>query len=201
MKKEDFTALGIDEKLAKKAAEASKKELSGYVPKDRFDEVNESKKKLETSAKEHETQMETLKAAAGDNEELKKQISDLQNQNKKKEAEYQEQIKDMKLTNAIKLAVSGSAQDCDLVAGLIDKGKLILGDDGKVTGLEEQVKALKESKGFLFREEKKTEDQRQTGFRIGSTKSGSDSGETKGKPTMKDAIAAALQTGTRKGDE
>lgn len=201
MEKEDFTALGIDEKLAEKAAEASKKELSGYVPKDRFDEVNESKKKLEASAKEHETQMETLKAAAGDNEDLKKQISALQNQNKEKEAEYQEQIKEMKLTNAIKLAVSDSAQDCDLVAGLIDKGKLILGDDGKVTGLEEQVKTLKESKSFLFRQEQGTEKQRQAGFRIGSTKSGSDSGETKGKPTMKDAIAAALQTGTRKGDE
>lgn len=201
MKKEDFTAIGIDEKLAEKAAEASEKELSGYVPKERFDEVNESKKKLEASAKEHETQMETLKAAAGDNEELKKQISDLQNQNKEKEAEYQEQIKEMKLTNAIKLAISDSAQDCDLVAGLIDKGKLILGDDGKVTGLEEQVKALRERKSFLFREEKKTEDQRQTGFRIGSTKSGSDGGEAKGKSSMKDAIAAALQTGTRKGDE
>lgn len=201
MKKEDFTALGIDEKLAEKAAEASEKELSGYVSKDRFDEVNESKKKLEASVKEHETQMEALKAAAGDNEDLKKQISDLQTQNKEKESEYQEQIKDMKLTNAIKLAISDSAQDCDLVAGLIDKGKLILGDDGKVTGLEEQVKTLKESKGFLFREEKGTENQRQTGFRIGSTKNGAEGGETKGKPSMKDAIAAALQTGTRKGDE
>lgn len=201
MKKEDFTALGIDEKLAEKAAEASEKELSGYVTKDRFDEANELKEKLETSVKEYEAQMETLKAAAGDNEDLKKQISDLQNQNKEKEAEYQEQIKDMKLTNAIKLAVSGSAQDCDLVAGLIDKGKLILGDDGKVTGLEEQVKALKESKSFLFREEQGMEKQRQTGFRIGSTKTGSDGGETKGKPTMKDAIAAALQTGAKKGDE
>lgn len=201
MKKEDFTALGIDEKLAEKAAEASEKELSGYVSKDRFDEVNESKKKLEASAKEHEAQMETLKAAAGDNEDLKKQISDLQTQNKEKESEYQEQIKDMKLTNAIKLAISGSAQDCDLVAGLIDKGKLILGDDGKVTGLEEQVKALRESKGFLFRETKGTEPQRQTGFRIGSTKGGNDSGETKGKPSMKDAIAAVLSTGAKKGDE
>ena len=201
MKKEDFTALGIDEKLAEKAAEASEKELSGYVSKDRFDEVNESKKKLEASAKEHETQMETLKAAAGDNEDLKKQISDLQTQNKEKEAEYQQQIKDMKLTNAIKLAISDSAQDCDLVAGLIDKGKLILGDDGKVTGLEEQVKALRESKAFLFRETKETEPQRQTGFRIGSTKNGTEGGETKGKPSMKDTIAAALQTGTKKGDE
>lgn len=202
MKKEDFTALGIDEKLAEKVAEASEKELSGYVTKDRFNEVSEAKKKLEASVKEYESQMETLKAAAGDNEDLRKQISDLQEQNKAKETEYQEQIKEMKLTNAIKLAVSDSAQDCDLVAGLIDKGKLILGDDGKVTGLEEQIKTLKENKGFLFHE-KETESRRQTGFRIGSTKGETEGERTEGKVSMKEAIAAALQTGTgaKKGDE
>ena len=44
MNKEEFVAIGIDEKLAEKAAEQSKKELSNYVPKERFDEVNEAKK-------------------------------------------------------------------------------------------------------------------------------------------------------------
>jgi len=88
--------------------------------------------------------MEALKQAAGDNEDLKKQISELQEQNKRKDTEYEEKLKDLRITNAIKLAVSGSAQDSDLVAGLIDKGKLILGEDGTVTGLDEQVKALKE---------------------------------------------------------
>ncbi len=202
MKTEDFTALGIDEKLAKKAAEASEKELSGYVSKDRFDEVNESKKQLEASAKEYESQMEALKAAVGDNEDLRKQISDLQEQNKEKETEYQEQIKEMKLTNAIKMAISNSAQDCDLVAGLIDKQKLILGEDGKVMGLEEQIKTLRESKSFLFRE-KEAEPKRQTGFRIGSIQSGAEGERTEGKLSMKDAIATALQTGTgaKKGDE
>ncbi len=202
MKTEDFTALGIDEKLAKKAAEASEKELSGYVSKDRFDEVNESKKQLEASAKEYESQMEALKAAVGDNEDLRKQISDLQEQNKEKETEYQEQIKEMKLTNAIKMAISNSAQDCDLVAGLIDKQKLILGEDGKVMGLEEQIKTLRESKSFLFRE-KEAEPKRQTGFRIGSIQSGAEGERAEGKLSMKDAIATALQTGTgaKKGDE
>lgn len=37
MKKEEFVALGINEKLAEKAAEESKKELAGYVPKTRIE--------------------------------------------------------------------------------------------------------------------------------------------------------------------
>ena len=93
MKKEEFVGLGIDEKLAEKAAEESKKELSGYVPKSRFDEVNEAKKQLETSANDYKTQLEALKTSAGDNETLKQQIAELQAQNQQKDTEYQERLK------------------------------------------------------------------------------------------------------------
>ena len=61
-------------------------------------------------------------------------------------------MEELELTTAIKLAIGDSAHDADLVSGLVDKSKLLLGDDGKVTGLEEQVKALKEGKAFLFRD-------------------------------------------------
>lgn len=193
MKKEEFVALGIDEKLAEKAAEESKKELSGYVPKTRFDEVNEAKKQLETSANDYKTQLEALKTSAGDNETLKQQIADLQAQNQQKDAEYQEKLKDMQLTSAIKLAIADSAQDCDLVAGLVDKTKLILGDDGKVTGLDEQVKSLKESKGFLFKEHNPQVQNPVPGFKVGAVVTpGQTSGD--GKVSMKDAIAAKLQS-------
>ncbi|MGU9008454.1 phage scaffolding protein, partial [Clostridium perfringens] len=66
---------------------------------------------------------------------------------------YQAELKDLKLTNAIKLTIADSAQDVDLVSSLIDKSKLILADDGKVTGLDEQVTSLKENKSFLFKAE------------------------------------------------
>ncbi|MGU8397717.1 phage scaffolding protein, partial [Clostridium perfringens] len=89
---------------------------------------------------------EDLKKSAGDNAALKQQIESLQADNKKKDEEYQAELKDLKLTNAIKLAVADSAQDVDLVSSLIDKSKLLLADDGKVTGLDEQVTSLKENK-------------------------------------------------------
>lgn len=92
-----------------------------------------------------------LKRAAGDNEVLKQQIAELQVQNQQKDADYQKQLKKLQMTNAIKFAIANSAQDSDLVAGLIDKTKLLLGDDGKVTGLDDQLKVLKESKSFLLK--------------------------------------------------
>jgi hypothetical protein len=171
MNKQQFLDLGLSEEQATKAEEASQEELKGFVPKSKFDEVNESNKQLKTTAKEHETQLETLKKSAGDNAELQKQIETLQADNSKKDQEYQAQIKDMQIGNAIKLAVTDKAHDADLVTGLIDKSKLILGDDGKVTGLDEQLKNLQESKAFLFKQAENVQ-QQQPGFRFGADGNG-----------------------------
>lgn len=189
MTQEQFEALGIEKGLAKKAAEESKKELEGYVPKDTYDTTEQQRKQLETSVNDYKTQLETLKTSAGDNEALKTQIADLQAQNQKKDEDYQKQLRDLKLTNAIKLAVNGTAQDGDLVAGLIDKTKLILGDDGKVTGLDEQLKTLKESKAFLFKAEEKPTAKKGF-FPLGPREPENRGGE--GRMTMKEAIAAKL---------
>lgn len=142
---------------------------------------------------ERDSQLETLKTASGENESLRQQINDLQEQNKQTEAQLQEQIKNIRLDNAIRAAIGESAQDADLVAGLIDKEKLILGDDGKVTGLEEQVKSLRESKKFLFKEEKLEK----PGFHpVGASREqGQGSQETENKPIdMKAAIQARIQS-------
>lgn len=189
MTQEQFEALGIEKSLAKKAAEESKKELDGYVSKETYDTAEQQRKQLETSVNDYKTQLETLKASAGDNEGLKKQIADLQAENQKKDQDYQNQLKDLKLTNAIKLAIGDSAQDGDLVAGLVDRTKLILGDDGKVTGLDEQLKSLKETKAFLFKQEEKPSGKKGF-FPLGPK--GPEVGGQEGRMTMKEAIAAKL---------
>lgn len=152
MKKEEFVALGISEELAAKAEEASKKELEGYAPKTDLEALNATKAQLEKDIKVRDKQLEELKKASGSSEELQKQIETLQAENKTAKEKYEADMKELKLTTAIKLAIGESAHDADLVAGLVDRSKLLLADDGKVTGLEEQVKMLKEGKAFLFRE-------------------------------------------------
>ncbi|MEM5818413.1 MAG: phage scaffolding protein [Desulfitobacterium hafniense] len=155
MTKEQFIALGLTEEQAAKAAEASAEELKGYIPKARFDEVNEAKKKSEEALKDRDGQLADLKKSAGDNESLKGQIEQLQKDNKKKEEEYQAKLRDMSISTAIKLAVSGDAHDPDLIANLLDKGKVEVNEDGSIkAGLEDQLKVLRESKAFLFVEKK-----------------------------------------------
>jgi hypothetical protein len=190
MTKEQFIALGLSDDLATKAAEQSANELKTYIPKHRFDEVSEEVKTLKGTVKENESALETLKKSTGDAEALKKQIDDLQKDNKTKDDKYQADLKELKLTNAIKLALAGKVHDEDLATGLFDKTKLLLGDDGKITGLDEQLKSLQESKKFLFKEEQ--QQQQRSGFRIGADGSQQQQQQSNGL-SMKDAIAAKLQ--------
>lgn len=151
MKKEEFEALGLSTELAAKAEKASEEELKGYVAKSQYDEAVTAKGTLEKDLKARDKQLDDLKKASGDSEALQQQIADLQAANKAAKEKYDAEMQDLRLASAVKVAVAGSAHDADIVADLIDKSKLLLSDDGKVTGLDEQVKALKESKAFLFK--------------------------------------------------
>lgn len=120
------------------------------VPKDTYNALAETKKNLEEDIKTRDKQLEDLKKI--DAEGLKEQIETLQKENKTAKETYEGKLKDLQLTNSIKLAIAGKVHDEDLVAGLFDKSKLILNEDGKVTGLDEQLKNLSETKKFLFKE-------------------------------------------------
>ena len=91
MKKEDLMKIeGMTDDLATKIAEQSTEELKGYIPKTRFDEVNEAKKNAEALVKERDKQLEDVKKSTGDNEELKKQIEQLQEDNKAAKQKYED---------------------------------------------------------------------------------------------------------------
>src|SRR5690554_5985104 len=99
MKKEDFLKLGLTEEQATKAAEASAEELKGFIPKSRFDEVNEAKKKLDEDIKTRDKQLEELKKL--DVEGLKAQIEKLQMENKTAKEKYEAELKQIQINNAI----------------------------------------------------------------------------------------------------
>ena len=98
MKKDELMKLGLDEATAEKVAAASTEELKGFIPKERFDEVNRAKKHAEEALAERDGQIESLKASAGDADALKKQIETLQAENKQKDAAHAEEIKQMIVT-------------------------------------------------------------------------------------------------------
>ena len=157
MKKEEFVKLGIDEETAKKCEAASQEELKGFIPKTRFDEVNNEKKKLELDLRDRDGQLETLKNSTGDVEAMKQQIATLQADNKAKDEAHAAEIKKMKVEAA--LTSSGAINAKAVVPFLKDLDKAELADDGTVKGLAEQIEALTKADDtkFLFTAKKQTQ--------------------------------------------
>lgn len=152
MKKDEFVKLGVDEELAAKLETASQEELKGFIPKARFDEVNNEKKKLELDVRDRDSQLETLKNSTGDVEALKKQIETLQADNKKKDEEHAAEVRQLKIDAAVDAALSAAkAKNATAVKALLkDMDKAELQEDGTIKGLAEQIAALQKSDEYLF---------------------------------------------------
>ncbi|CAM3730093.1 phage scaffolding protein [Mesobacillus zeae] len=118
-----------------------------WLPKEKFNEKNEEVKDLKAELKQRDEQIGQLKTSVKGNEELEAKIAGLQKTNDDWEVKY----KETQLNTAIKLAAKG-AKDANDVLAFIKKDGLELQDDGAVKGLDDALKALKESKSYLFEE-------------------------------------------------
>ena len=149
MKKEELIAKGLTEEQAKAVMDIYTEEMKGFIPKSRFDEVNTAKADLEKQVADRDKQLKVLKDEAKDSEALQNKITELEDANKATKKAYEDKIRDMKLTSAIKDQLT----DCkypELVADKIDRTKLILAEDGTVSGLTDQLKTVKETYKELF---------------------------------------------------
>ena len=149
--KEILKKAGIEEgKLDSVIGDINKELPKYFIPKDKYNEVAEAKKKLETDIQERDKQLEQLKAAAGSNEELKKQIEELQAENKKASEEWQAKMAQMQLDFAIDKALTAAkAKNAKAVKALLDMDKVKL-DGDQLLGIDEQLKALQQSDPYLF---------------------------------------------------
>lgn len=156
--KETLKKLGIEESQIEKIDTEVRKELPlHFVPKSQYNEINEIKKRLETDIGERDKQIETLGKSAGLSDALKQELAKVQEENKLAKEQYETEKQELKLSTALKLALGNSVHDVDMVAGLLDKSTIELGEDGSIKkGYEDQIKTLRESKSFLFVPEKES---------------------------------------------
>ena len=154
MNKEDLLKLGLTEEQAEKVLSVNTEQLKGFIPKARFDEVNNAKKQAEKDLSERDKQLETLKNSTGDVETLKNTIKQLQDENKASKEQYEANISKIKLDNAIDNALGNAkAKNSRAVKALLDMEKIKFENEA-LSGLDEQLKALKEAEDskFLFEE-------------------------------------------------
>lgn len=157
----------------------------GYVGKEKFDASEATITDLRKQLADRDKDIAALKKSAGDNEDLSKQLTDLQAKYKTDTEALQGKIQQNALNAALDLGITkAKGKNAKAVKALLDSSKLSLKDDGSVDGLDAALEALKQSDSYLFEQvETKTEG---NGFHSGAPNP--DMPEAK---TVADAFAAA----------
>ena len=140
------------------AEDSVKKSIIDSIMTENGNDLNAEKTKtegLKNDLKIKEGVIEELnnkikEAGSVDIEEIKKQAKE------EGFAEGSKEVEDFKKTNALKSSIKG-AKDFDLVYSKLDQAKIKYEKDDKgeykVTGIDEQIKDVKEKYSFLFEEE------------------------------------------------
>ena len=144
MKKEELVAKGLSEEQAQAVMDIWNEAIKGFVPKERFDEVN-------GKLKEANTTIDTLKKSNADNEELQKQVKEYKEKVTILEATAANTRKEYALKDKLKEAGVVDADYIIYKQGGIDK--FTFDKEGNPVGIDDVVKPLKESSPHLFKTE------------------------------------------------
>lgn len=137
-----------------------------YIPKAKFDEeraktrkathdVNELAAKLNeanTKIDDVTAQLSEANARVANVNSLNAQIAKLSKDVTDRDNRLSTLSMDYDIKDALRAA---KVRDVDIVFSLLDRDKISAGKDGKLEGVEDQLKAIKERRAFLFEEEDK----------------------------------------------
>lgn len=121
-----------------------------WLPKTRLDEEIGKQKTLKGTIATLTQQLADAKKAGESAAALQASVDTLTQQIKDRDAT----ITGMKRSGKIREALAkANARDASVVEKLLDGSRIGEDDKGNLTGLEEQIKALKESSGYLFNDD------------------------------------------------
>jgi myosin heavy subunit len=120
------------------------------VPRSRLNDKIEDIKDLQKQLSDRDKQLKDLSKKAEGNEDLQNQIKQLQDDNKKVKDDYEQKLKEKTFDFSLEKALADAkAKNPRAVKALLNREAIKL-DGDKLLGLEEQLKSLQESDGYLF---------------------------------------------------
>lgn len=144
MKRSFLEELGLEKDVIDKIMDENGKDVE--KAKGSLTDVQQERDELKKQISDRDEQLETLKKAKGNSEELQKQIEQLQADNKQ-----------IKIDTAAERALAGAkAKNITAAKALLKLDGAELADDGTIKGLAEQIDAVKKDNDYLFEADKPT---------------------------------------------
>ncbi|WP_157697948.1 phage scaffolding protein [Latilactobacillus sakei] len=148
MKREELKALGLEDSAIDKVMALHGQTVNGLNAQ--INTLNTEKETLTEQVSQSAKQLEDLSKDNADNAELQAQIKQLQDDKAQLESDSQTKLVEVQTNYAIESALKDAgARDVKAVLPFIDKDTIKLAD-GKLTGLDEQLKTVQADKDFLF---------------------------------------------------
>ncbi|MGL5436599.1 MAG: phage scaffolding protein [Lachnospiraceae bacterium] len=144
MKKEDLVAKGLSEEHAQIAVDSYNETIKGFIPKTRFDEVNEQLKTANTT-------IDTLKKDNKDNEQLQQEVTTYKSKVTELETAAANTQKEYALKDKLREAGVLDADYIIYKQGGVEKFNF--DKEGKPIGVDDVVKPFKEVSPHLFKKE------------------------------------------------
>lgn len=141
------------------------KDVNGL--KEQVNSLTTEKDGLQSQLTERDTQLKDLKGKVKNSDELTAEIDKLQKANKEAKEKYEADLTAQQKSFLVDKALTDAgARNAKAVSSLLDLDSVEV-KDGQLTGLDEQLKALRESESYMFKEDPQpSEPQPQGGVRI-----------------------------------
>lgn len=135
--------------------------------KEQVNSLSAEKDGLQSQLTERDTQLKDLKGKVKDSDELTAEIEQLQKANKEAKEKYEADLTAQQKSFLVdKALTSAGARNAKAVSSLLDLDSVEV-KDGQLVGLDDQLKALRDSDGYMFKEDPQpSEPQPQGGVRI-----------------------------------
>ncbi|WP_278589452.1 phage scaffolding protein [Limosilactobacillus pontis] len=154
MKREELKAQGLNDDQINFVMAANGKDVNALNEK--ISSLTGERDGLQKQIDDRDSQLTDLKKSAKDNDDLMDQIKQLQDDNKAAAEKYHNDLaaqqKNFKIESALRDA---KAKNVKAVLSLIDTDKISVAKDGSLSGLDEQIDAVKKSDDYLFEADKK----------------------------------------------
>jgi len=158
MKRDDLRDLGLTDGQVDKVMKLNGQDVqAGKQAQEQIETLTAERDGLKEQLTQRDKDMKDLKKQAGDNEELQTKLSDLQTKYDSDTKALSDQLATTKLDSAINSALAGSkARDPQDIKAFLNTETIKFSEQGELVGLDEQIRALQETKAYLFNAEPKT---------------------------------------------
>ena len=151
MKRNFLEDLGLEKEVVDKIMAENGKDIENA--KANYDELKAELKTANATIADRDNQLKELKDSVKDNEDLTAKIAELEKQNKDEAKNHKAEIESLKINNAIDKALATfKAKTPKAVKAMLDMENIKFDEDGNITGIDEQVKAIAEAEDtkYLF---------------------------------------------------